>query len=135
MQEDPIYAELIMYCYKTKYNIDINPKTSLPDKYGIGHTSGIVIGGLQECGEYLFVSHGVTIGRFGNKRPKIGNNVLLMPHCIISGETTIGDGTVISAGVRVINQIIPPNSLVIAEGVNGVPIIKKKKQEYIENTL
>ena len=34
-EEDPIYAELIMYCYKTKYSIDINPRTNLPKKYGI----------------------------------------------------------------------------------------------------
>lgn len=133
--EDPVYTEIIMYCYKTKYSIDINPRTSLPRKYGIGHTSGIVIGGLQECGDYLFVSHGVTIGRFGDKRPRIGSRVLLMPHCIIAGNTTIGDGAVISAGVRVINQDVPANSLVIAEGINGVPVIKEKKQDYIREYL
>ena len=133
--ENPIYAESIMYCYKTKFNVDINPWTNLPKCYGIGHTSAIVVGGLDECGENLFINHGVTIGRFGEKRPKIGNNVLLMPHCMIIGDTIIGSGSVVAAGVRLSNQKIPEESLVIAEGNRGEPIIKEKKIDYLSQYL
>lgn len=124
-----------MYCYKTKYNVDINPWTKLPRLYGIGHTCGIVVGGLEKCGENIFINHGVTIGRFGKKRPKLGNNVLLMPNCMVLGDTTVGDGSVVAAGVRLSNQKIPENCLVIAEGNRGKPIIKDKKEDYLSQYL
>lgn len=135
MKEEPAFAEIMMYCNKSKFNVDINPWTNLPKTYGIGHTSSIVIGGIDQCGENLFVNHGVTVGRFGNSKPKIGKNVLLMPHCMVVGRTLIGDGSVISAGVRINNMTVPPQSLVVAESNDGRLVIKKIKRDYISEYL
>ncbi|MCB4421462.1 hypothetical protein FZZ91_01245 [Synechococcus sp. HB1133] len=134
-RENPIYAELVMNSYKTKFNVDINPYTNLPKRYGIGHTSGIVVGGIEECGENIFINHGVTIGRFKRDQPMIGKNVLLMPHCIVVGKTKIGDGSVISAGIRLVNQEIPPQSLVVAVSQTGKPVIKEKKDNYLSEYI
>ena len=66
----------------------------------------------------------------------LGSNVILMPNCVISGATRIGDNVVVSAGVTVINQVVPSNTLVFGGSSNGeLTYHPLKSNPYIEYFL
>ena len=47
----------------------------------------------------------------------IGNNVFLGSHCVVLGGAVIGHHSVVAAGTVVRSGVIPPFSLVLADGV------------------
>ena len=56
-----------------------------------------------------------------------------MPNCIISGNSIIGSNVTISAGVKVINQNIPDNTLVF-QAENGRDLFfKENSDKYMAN--
>ncbi len=127
MTIDPSFSEVVSFATRVIFSIDINISNPFPSIYGIGHPSSIVIGGLAQCGNNLFFNHGVTIGRFRDDRPTIGNNVLLMPNTTIVGRTSVGDNSVISAGITLINIEIPPYSLVKLDTTGRLLVLPSKK--------
>jgi serine acetyltransferase len=123
---------LSIYCYhnikvylSNHLNIGIwklfKQKTTLP------HPVGIVIGYKVEIGKGCKIYHNVTIGTkdtndFKNGTyPKIGHNVIIYPNCIILGDISIGDNSIIGAG-SIVKESVPANS--VAAG-NPSKIIKK----------
>ena len=109
-------------------------KVRLPAVFFLNYATQVVLG---DCtyGENLVVYQGVTVGSYRDKVPAIGNNVLLMPNSIVSGSTKLGDNVVISAGVVVVNQNVPDNTLVFA-GPGGSGDLAfhplKNKNAYLE---
>ena len=73
------------------------------------HRHGMVIGPC-EIGSNCVIHQNVTIGQrvaAGNQGlPRIGNNVWIGPSAIISGDISVGDGAVISAGT-VLSKDVP----------------------------
>ena len=124
------FAESIMFVNRSVFNVDINPAINFNDFYGIGHTSSIVIGGSSSIGPGVFLNHGVTVGRFGDDRPSIGANVILMPHSAVLGRCNIGANSIISAGIKLINLDIPDNSLVFRDNKNGKISFKTTAKNY-----
>ena len=130
LRSSKVFAEAIMLTNRSIFNVDVNSSINFGGLYGIGHTSAIVIGGITSCGPGVFFNHGVTVGRFGNDRPIIGSNVILMPHSIVVGNSRIGQNSIISAGVKIVNRTIPSNSLVLNDASTGAIVIKKSKKDY-----
>lgn len=123
-----------LYCLNKAINgCSIYFKIKLPRVFFLNYASGVVLG---DCtyGENFVVYQGVTVGGYRGKVPIIGNNVILMPNVIVSGETVIGDNVVISAGVSVINKIIPPDSIVFnsKDRESEVYMHKLKSSEYMD---
>lgn len=110
-------------------SIDLFFKIDMPDNFLIGHGIGTIFS-KASYGNYLVVFQNVTIGTQDEKYPTIGEKVVIYPNCVISGNTTIGDNSVIGAGTVLINKDIPPNSIVYFK--NGQLCIKENKQNIIQ---
>jgi serine O-acetyltransferase len=101
-----------LYCLnKALHGCSIYFKVKMPAVFFLNYATQVVLG---DCtyGENLVVYQGVTVGGYRGKLPVLGANVVLMPNCIVSGSTSLGNDVVISAGVTCINQLIPDNTIV-----------------------
>ncbi len=92
------------------------------------HTGGIVLG-ARAIGRNVTIYHGVTIGAkemdvayTPDKRPLVGDNVVIGAGAKILGGIRIGDNSVIGANA-VVTRDIPPDSV-----AGGIPakVIKKR---------
>lgn len=103
-----------LYCLNKALNgCSIYFKIKMPDVFFLNYATQVVLG---DCiyGENLVVYQGVTVGGYRDKVPVLGANVVLMPNCVISGSTHLGNNVVVSAGVTCINQIVPDNTIVFS---------------------
>lgn len=66
----------------------------------------------EKIGENFSCIHCTTLGKKGDKRPVIGNNVSLGANVTIIGGVHIGDNVVVGAGSVVIKNI--PDGCVVA---------------------
>lgn len=125
-----------LYCLnKALHGCSLFYRVKLPAVFFLNYATQIVLG---DCvyGENLVVYQGVTVGGYREKNPVLGSNVILMPNCVISGATRIGDNVVVSAGVTVINQEVPSNTLVFGGSSNGeLTYHPLKSNPYIEYFL
>jgi serine O-acetyltransferase len=131
---EPLFSEAVMFASRILFSIDINLSCPFPLSYGLGHPLAIVVGGIKTCGSNLFINHGVTIGRYRQDMPVIGSNVLLMPNSTVVGRSYLGDNTVVSAGITLINQNVPPNSLVKADS-DGSLLFLPLRKDYLSTYL
>jgi len=93
------------------------------------HTGGIVIG-ARSIGANVLIYHGVTIGAkemdvayTPEKRPRVGDNVVIGAGAKVLGGINIGDNSVVGANA-VVTRDVPPSTV-----VGGIPakIIGKRK--------
>ena len=89
---------------------------------------GVVIGEDVVLGENCKIWQCVTIGAgsevasyYNGKSPVIGDNVMIMPFCIITGDITIGDNVIIGS-FSYVNKDVPSDSVVY-----GIPMKIKTK--------
>lgn len=117
-----------LFCLNRALNsIDLFYAVQLPEVFFISHGLGTVLGNVS-YGNRLVVFQGVTIGRVGNRRPVIGDNVVIYPGATISGSSVIGSDCVVGAGVVLHNQIVPPASIVSLRA--GVLELRKATKSY-----
>jgi serine O-acetyltransferase len=74
----------------------------------------------ESIGDNFSFIHCTTIGKKGDKRPVIGNNVSLGANVVIIGDVKIGNNVVVGAGSVVVKDI-PDNSVVVG---NPAKVIK-----------
>jgi serine acetyltransferase len=119
---------------KSLHGCSISYKIKIPPVFFLNYATNIVLADTS-YGNNLVLYHGVTVGAYRDKVPTIGSNVVLMPNVIVSGDSIIGDNVVVSAGVRILNRIVPSDSLVY-DGENGkIILVKKNTSEYINSYL
>ncbi len=110
-------------------SLDLFYKVKLPQIFVIAHGLGSVLVDTVYGENFIFFHH-TTVGRLGEKVPIIGDNVILFPHSMILGNSTVGSNSVISAGTIVSNTKIPSDSIVFSNG-NSL-VIKPRKKKYID---
>ena len=120
-------SERLFYLNKIFHSIDVHYTVALPEIFFLSHASGTVLG-KAKYGENLVVFQNVTVGRVGESRPIIGNNVTLYPNVVISGDAAIGDNSVISAGVTIHGKEVSPNVIVYQNGRNL--LLKPRRRNY-----
>ena len=120
----PILPRLCAEVAHQRTGIDIHPGATIGDSFCIDHGTGIVIGETAEIGEHVKLYQGVTLGALSvskelassKRHPTIGNNVIIYANAsILSGDTVIGDDSIIGGNVWVIDSV-PPHSLVYHQG-------------------
>lgn len=100
---------------KALNGIDLFHEVEMPDYFLIGHTVGMVFA-KATYGDYCIFHQGCTVGRSGIDRPTLGRGVILYPNASVIGRCEIGDNTVLTPGVQMVNRDSPGNCLVFQTG-------------------
>lgn len=79
----------------------------------------------ESIGENFTCIHCTTLGKKGDKRPVIGDNVSLGCNVIIIGGVHIGNNVTIGAGAVVVKDV-PDNAIVVG---NPARILKYKDED------
>ena len=124
-------ADRIYLLNRYLHGCDIYHKVTMPKEFFLNYAGGIVLVNTT-YGNKLVVYQGVTVGATHGKIPVIGDYVLIMPNCLISGDSHIGSNVTISAGVKIINQDVPSNSLVFQHGNGRDLVFKDNKRSYLD---
>ena len=133
VREKPSGSELatkIFLLNKTLNGIDLYHEVELPPVFLIGHTVGMVFG-KASYGNYCVFHQGCTVGRNQEDRPKLASGVILYPNSSVIGACNIGENTVVSPGVQLINADTPGNCLVLP-GENGQHRFKPIKEFFAD---
>jgi serine O-acetyltransferase len=101
----------------------------MPEVFFLSHALGTVLGNV-EFATNLVVFQNVTVGRLGTATPKLGSNVILYPGSSVTGNSIIGDNSVIGAGVAINNLTVPDNT--VATLVDGRIKFKERVRSYID---
>jgi serine acetyltransferase len=86
------------------YQTRIGPGLLLP------HPIAIALGPGATFGRDVTICHNVSVGGNlgrGGGVPKIGDDVILFPGCVVVGELTVGDGAIIGANTF-LDHDVPP---------------------------
>lgn len=106
----PFFPRMISQCSKFFTGIEIHPGATIGRRLFIDHGMGVVMGETSEIGDDVTIFQGVTLGGTGKEKGK--------------RHPTIGDGTVISAGAKVLGSIEIGKNVIIGAGavvINSVP--------------
>ena len=123
-----------LYCLnKALHGLDIFYRVKLPTVFLLTYSTQIVLGACV-YGENLVVYQGVTCGSTLDNIPVLGSNIVLMPNCVISGSSRIGNNVVVSAGVVIANKQVPDNVIVFGNGGDSRDLIYHplKDNRYID---
>jgi serine O-acetyltransferase len=114
--------------FKLGFTIPLN---AIGPGLSIAHYGSIVIHSNCKIGAHCRIHNNVNIGATKGKitAPNIGDNVYIAPGCVIFGDITIANNTVISANSVVNKSFLEPNAL-----IGGVPAKILKYYEVDEFT-
>lgn len=109
------YPMILLYRFYSEWllGIEIRPKTQIGPALSVYHGYGIVINNEAVIGSHVSLRHGVTIGHKeqGGKSPTVGSYVQFGAHATVLGEISVGDHTIVGAGV-VLTKSVPEGSTV-----------------------
>lgn len=118
-----------LFCLNRALNaMDLFYGVVMPEIFFISHGVGAVIGNASYGNRLVFFQN-VTVGRIGDQRPAIGENVVLYPGATITGRSEIGSNSVVSAGVLVHDTTVPDNVIVKLSGTELV--FQPMKRDYL----
>jgi len=117
--------------------MDLHPGARIGSHFFVDHCTGTVVGETCEIGKNVKMYHGVTLGakstsaveslRGKKRHPTIEDDVTIYPGAtILGGETVIGAGSTIGGNVFLTSSV-PPNSLVVFEGITTRVVSKREK--------
>lgn len=105
-----------LFCLNRALNaMDLFYGLEMPEIFLVAHGVGAVLGNATYGNRLVFFQN-VTVGRVGDHRPTIGENVILYPGATITGRSEIGSNSVVSAGVVVHDISVPDNVVVMLNG-------------------
>lgn len=122
---NPLIDHLADCCFIPDLDELRKKKTHFP------HPIGIVIVKGAQFGNNCNIFHNVTIGRWRNKVPKLGNNVTVFPNSLIIGDIEIGDNCIIGGG-SVVTKSIPPNKIVVGNPARIIKDITGKEDYWVK---
>ncbi|HSN02306.1 MAG TPA: serine O-acetyltransferase [Acidimicrobiales bacterium] len=112
-------ARLVSSFARVLTGVDIHPGAKLAPGVFIDHAMGVVIGETAEVGENVTIYQGVTLGGTslsrGKRHPTIGAGTIIGAGAKVLGPITIGEHSRIGANAVVLKSV-PANSVVV-----GVP--------------
>ena len=115
----PFLPRMVSQCSRFFTGIEIHPGATIGRKLFIDHGMGVVIGETSEIGDDVTIFQGATLGGTGKEKgkrhPTIGNGTIISAGAKVLGSIKIGKNVIIGAGAVVINAV-PDNCTVV-----GVP--------------
>jgi serine O-acetyltransferase len=127
---DQIVPERLFLLNKMISGVDLWYKIRMPDYFSLSHALGSVFSNAT-YGNYSIFFQGCTIGKNNNNYPVLSDGVIMFPGSVVAGKCNIGENTIISSGVRIIDQDTPGNCFVFQGGANEL-IIKESTEYYAE---
>jgi len=123
----PFIPRIMTEWAHSKTGIDLHPGAEIGSYFFIDHGTGTIVGETCVIGNHVKMYHGITLGakstsggqqlRGKKRHPVIEDHVTIYPGAtILGGETIIGAGSTIGGNVFLTHSV-PPNSLVIFEGL------------------
>jgi serine O-acetyltransferase len=127
----------------SRTGIDLHPGAQIGSHFFIDHGTGTVVGETCIIGHHVKMYHGVTLGakstsaveqlRGKKRHPTIDHDVTIYPGAtILGGETVIGAGSTIGGNVFLTGSV-PPNSLVVFEGLTMRVIDKAFRDPFVSD--
>lgn len=117
-----------VYLFNKMMNcVDLYYEVELPDIFILDHPLGSVFGRASYKNFFCF-SQGCTVGNSKGCYPIINEHVTMFSHSSILGNSHIGDHVILSSHAYVLDECIPPYSLVFGESPNLT--IKSINREY-----
>jgi serine O-acetyltransferase len=101
--------------------------TALPAVFLWIHTVGTMLG-KAEYGERFVAYHNVTVGTDRGARPSLGAGTILFAGAKVVGGARIGARSLVSLNAVVINEAIPPNSIVAG---NSPDLLVKTRRRWL----
>lgn len=118
-----------LFCLNRALNaMDLFYGIEMPEVFFVSHGVGAVLGNATYGNRLVFFQN-VTVGRVGDSRPTIGENVVLYPGATITGRSEIGNNSVVTAGAVVHGISVPDNVVVMLSGSELV--FRPLKRDYI----
>lgn len=125
-------AARLFYLNRALNAIDLFYAVEMPEVFFVSHGLGAVLGNAT-YGNRLVIFQNVTVGRVGQDRPTLGDNIVLYPGAVVTGNARIGNNCVVSAGTVVHGMEMPDNTVAVRRG-DGVQLIARRK-DFIGNYL
>ncbi|MEX1669723.1 serine O-acetyltransferase [Zhongshania guokunii] len=101
------------------FDVDIHPAAVIGCGVMVDHATGLVIGETAVVGDNVSMLHSVTLGGCGSgpgpRHPHICDGVLISAGAKVLGNIVVGEGAKIAAGSVVLNHVAPHST------VAGVP--------------
>jgi serine O-acetyltransferase len=128
--QDPMAPTRLFLMNKALNGIDLFYEIEMPEVFYIGHSVGIVLA-KATYGNYLVLYQNVNVGRHIADIPTIGDRVILYPGSSVVGSSAIGDGAVLSQGVKAINKTVPAGNIAFT-GEGGDLVYKPAPQDLLK---
>lgn len=108
-------ADRLFFLNRALNAMDLFYSVEMPEIFFVSHGIGAVLGNAT-YGNRLVIFQNVTVGRVGDQRPSIGENVILYPGAIVTGRSEIGNNSIVTAGTVVHGISVPDNVVVKLHG-------------------
>ncbi|MRR56895.1 MAG: transferase [Deltaproteobacteria bacterium] len=109
----------IFFSIRSRAALDLYYEVEIPDFFYPLHSMSTVLG-RAKYGRFFVVRQGCTVGNNHGEYPKFGEGVVMRAHSKVVGNSKIGDNVQLAIGALVIDQEIPPNSIVFGTPKNQV---------------
>lgn len=123
-----------LFCLNRALNsIDLFYSVKMPEIFFLSHGLGATLGNAS-YGDRLVVFQNVTVGRVGDDRPVIGDNVVLYPGAIVTGRAKVGHRCVIGAGT-VLHGVDVPDDTIVTMREGKVQLRPRGSRDFIGHYL
>jgi serine O-acetyltransferase len=126
----PLIPRLVSHVMRFLTGIEIHPGAEIGRGVVIDHGMGVVIGETAEVGDDVLIYQGVTLGGVslnkGKRHPTIGSGTTLGAGAKVLGPITIGENSLVGSGSVVVKPV-PPGSTVV--GIPGRVVSRDRLRE------
>lgn len=127
-RQDERVCTKLFYLNKALNGFECFYDNDLPEVFFIGHSVGIVLV-RNHYPKHFVIYQNATVGKNNGVAPVLGEGVIMFPNTAIIGNCRVGDRTVISQGVSLIDTDAPGDCVVYRNGRE--PVFARPKRDLL----